>query len=83
MSHVLTISDETYHALETLAQRQGQTPESLIETWVTQQIPPDVERDPHTDPRYESFDEFFLGLGMTEDEIRAAEADAGNADANL
>ena len=83
MSHVLTVSDETYRTLETLAQQQGQTPETLIEAWVTQQRAPSGERDPHTDPRYENFDEFFLGLGMTEDEIRAAEAKAGNADAEL
>ena len=83
MSHVLTISDDTYHALETLAQQQGQTSETLITTWVTQQTAPGVERDPLTDPHYESFDEFFLGLGMTEDEIRAAEANAGNADADV
>jgi len=77
MSHVLTVSDETYHALETLAQQHGQTPETLIENWVTQQRAPDGERDPHTNPRYESFDEFFLGLGMSEDEIRATEAKSG------
>lgn len=83
MSHILTVSDETYRTLETLAQQHGQTPETLIEAWVTQQRAPDGERDPHTDPRYESFDEFFLGLGMTEDEIHAAEASAENADADL
>ena len=83
MSHILTISDDAYHALETLAQRQGQTPEALIETWGTQNTQPEQERDPHTNPQYESFDEFFLGLGMTEEEIRAAEANAGNADADV
>ena len=83
MSHVLTVSDETYRTLETLAQQQGQTPETLIEAWVTQQRAPSGERDPHTAPRYESFGEFFLSLGMTEDEIRAAEAKAGNTDADL
>lgn len=46
MSHAVTISDDAYHALETLAQRQGQTPETLIETWVTQNTPPDLERAP-------------------------------------
>jgi DNA/RNA-binding domain of Phe-tRNA-synthetase-like protein len=83
MSHVVTLSDAAFHTLEAIASEQGQTPEALIEAWAAQQAQTrrSADRDPHTDPHYENYEEFFRGLGMSEEEIRQAkEAAADNAD---
>lgn len=45
MSHTITISDETYETLVSVAAPLGQTPEALIEAWATH-VPPVEERDP-------------------------------------
>lgn len=41
MSHVITLSDQAYRALEEAGASAGQTPEALIEAWAAQ-----LERDP-------------------------------------
>jgi predicted transcriptional regulator len=38
MSHAVQVSDETYEAIETLAQRQGTTPEALAETLLRERL---------------------------------------------
>ena len=38
MSHVLHISDEMYRAIETLARRQGTTPEALAELLLSEHL---------------------------------------------
>ena len=45
MSHTITISDETYETLASVASALGETPEALIEAWATN-VPPAEERDP-------------------------------------
>ena len=78
MSHTLTISDRAYETLQTLASKQGKTLEAFIESWAEQQKPggPDTERDPFTNPRYQTFEEFFRGLGVSEERLRRLEAEA-------
>jgi hypothetical protein len=85
MSHTISLSEAAYQTLSTLANEQGTTPEALIEAWAAQQaqVHAESERDPYTDPRYQTFDEFFLGLGMTEDEIREAKLAAQASDADV
>jgi hypothetical protein len=38
MSHAVHVSDETYDAIETLAQQQGTTPEALAETLLRERL---------------------------------------------
>ena len=38
MSHAVKVSDETYEAIETLAQEQGITPEALAETLLRERL---------------------------------------------
>ncbi len=80
----LTISDRSYQKLQALAQKQGQTPEAFIESWVEQQEHEQREpgRDPYTNPRYYTTEEWFRHLGMTEEQIRRAAQEAqSDADA--
>lgn len=71
MSQQVTVSDETYQALAALAAERNQTPEELIDAWVVAQ-----ERDPHTEPFHQSFDEFFQELGMSPADVQQAKDDA-------
>lgn len=57
----LTISDQSYQKLQALAQEQGQTPETLIESWVT------AHGAQHQ--VYHSEEEFMQALGMSEERI--------------
>lgn len=86
MSHILTISDRAYQTLEALATQHGQTPEAFIETWVEQQEPvlQETGRNPYTDPRYQTFDEFFQELGVSQERLRRLEEEPeGEDNANL
>ena len=38
-----------------------------------------ADRDPITDPRYETFEEFFAGLGMSPDEIKTVQENAASS----
>ena len=38
MSHVLQVSDETYHTIESLARQQGTTPEALAEVLLRERL---------------------------------------------
>ena len=38
MSHVLTVSDETYRDIEALAQQRGTSPETLAETLLKERL---------------------------------------------
>ena len=82
MSQTLSISDEAYRTLCALASESGKTPEALIEAWVAA-AQAEAERDPYTDPRYQTFEEFFRALGMTAEEIRQARENAKAGDADL
>ncbi len=85
MSHALHISDEAYDTLTAVARERGQTPEAFIEAWAAEQAQAlaEADRDPHTDPRYETFEAFFRGLGMAEEEIQRAKQVAETEDADL
>jgi len=83
MGRVISISEEAYRALSALAGKQGSTVEALIEAWAAQQAKAEAERDPFTNPRYQTFEEFFLGLGMTKEEIQEAQAAARADDADV
>jgi hypothetical protein len=73
----LTISERAYQTIQQLASEQGQTPEAFIEAWAEQQARRhSSERDPYTNPRYQTFDEFFHELGMTDEEIADSKARA-------
>jgi hypothetical protein len=82
MSQILSISDEAYRKLLALANERGQTPEALIEAWIAA-FQAETSRDPYTDPRYQTFEEFFEELGMTSEEIRQAKEKAKTGDADL
>ena len=73
MSHTITISDQAYHALQTIAGARGQTAEALVEMWAAEQARLDTERDPNVSPRYYTADEFLRRLGVSDGDIRLAE----------
>lgn len=75
MSHALTISDTAYETLKRIAERQGQSPESVVEGWIAATSPGDNR------PRYETED-WFRHLGMSEEEIREARERADREDAD-
>ena len=66
------IPDEVYQQLRTLAEAQGQTPESLIEGWA-------AEHAAHHRTFY-SEEAFMRGLGMDEEDIAWVEAQPIEAD---
>ena len=73
MSHTIELSDRAYNILSALARQRGQSLEELLEALATHRA---ADRDPVRDPRYETFEEFFVGLGMSPDEIKAAQESA-------
>ncbi|HEY7351071.1 MAG TPA: hypothetical protein VH599_22370 [Ktedonobacterales bacterium] len=86
MSHTLTISDRAYETLQALASKQGKTLEAFLESWAEQHEPilQGVERNPYTDPRYQTFEEFFHELGVSEERLRRLEEEAeAEDDANV
>jgi transcriptional/translational regulatory protein YebC/TACO1 len=83
MAHTLTVSDEVYQHLLTLAQAQGKTPEGVIETLLSERGWREPGRDPNTNPRYYTTVEWFRHLGMTDEQIRrAAEEAEADSDAD-
>jgi hypothetical protein len=82
VSQTLSISDETYRILSTLASELGQSPEAFVETLIAE-AQAEATRDPYTDSRYQIFEEFFRALGMTPEEIRQARENAKAGDADL
>lgn len=72
MSHQVMISDKAYQAIATLAAERGQTPEELIEAWASVAL----QHDPHVEPHYQTFDEFFIELGMKPADIQQAQDNA-------
>lgn len=72
ISQTLTISDEVYQQLSVLAKAHGQTLEDALATLVHQAIHEEA-RDPLKEPRYQTFEEFFHDLGMTDEQIAAAQ----------
>ncbi|HEY7019823.1 MAG TPA: hypothetical protein VH349_01825 [Ktedonobacterales bacterium] len=79
MGHTIELSDRAYKILSALARQRGQSLEELLEALAAQRT---ADRDPVTDPRYETFEEFFQGLGMSPDEIKAAQESA-ESDADI
>jgi len=65
MGHTIELSEHAYQALEQTAQRQGQTPEALLEAL--------IDNASHQKKVYDDIDDFFRSLGVTEEELRAAE----------
>jgi hypothetical protein len=82
MSQTLSISDEAYRMLTALAHKRGQSPEAVVEVLIAE-ARAEAERDPYADPRYQSFEEFFRDLGMTEEDIQQAKENAKAGDADL
>jgi hypothetical protein len=80
MGHALEISQEAYVRLREAAERRGQTPEALVEAWTAQLANLDADRDPFGDPHYETFEESFLGLGMSDADIEMAKRSADDGD---
>lgn len=78
MGHTIEISEATYRTLLALAREQGQTPDAVIELLVTQQARAQATVDGvQADGRHHyTTDEWFRHLGMTEEEIRTAKAEA-------
>lgn len=77
MSQTLTISDEVYQQLSVLAEAHGQTLEDALATLVHQAVQEEA-RDPLKEPRYQTFEQFFHDLGMTDEQIAAAKQHASD-----
>lgn len=77
MSQTLTISDEVYQQLRTLAEAHGQTLEDALVSLVHQAVQEEA-RDPLKEPRHQTFEEFFHDLGMTDEQIAAAQKRASD-----
>jgi hypothetical protein len=73
MSHALTISDTAYESLKQIAERQGQSPEAIIEGWIA------ATNSGDNRPRYETED-WFRHLGVSEERIRKAREGAASED---
>jgi hypothetical protein len=73
MSHTIELSDRAYGILSALARQRGQSLDELLESLAAQRA---ADHNPATNPHYETFEEFFLGLGMTPDDIKAAQDSA-------
>jgi hypothetical protein len=71
MSQTLSISDETYRTLTILANERGQSPEVFVEALIAE-ARAEAERDPYTNPRYYTTEQWFRHLGADEDMIREA-----------
>lgn len=80
MSQTITISDEAYRTLRTIAGARGQTAEALIEAWAAVQARHVGARDPLLEPQYYTPDEFLRRLGMSDADIRLAEELAARDD---
>lgn len=74
MTHALTISEAAYETLKQLAEQQGQSPEAIVEGWISATSRGDR-------PRYETED-WFRHLGVSEERIRKARERAASEDAD-
>ena len=77
MAQTLTISDEVYQQLRAFAEAHGQTLEEALGTLVQQAVQEEA-RDPLKEPRYQTFEEFFHDLGMTDEQIATAKQHASD-----
>jgi hypothetical protein len=85
MSQTLSISDDAYRTLTVLANERGQSLEAFVEALIVE-AKAEAERDPYTNPRYYTTEEWFRHLGADDDMIREAiqlaeKDDDGDADA--
>jgi hypothetical protein len=85
MSQMLALSDEACKTLTILANERGQSPEAFVEAMIAA-AQAEAERDPYTNPRYYTTEEWFRHLGADDDMIREAmqlaeKDDDGDADA--
>jgi hypothetical protein len=67
MGHVITLSDEQYVTIARAAARQGTTPDAVLAELI------ESLRDPYTQPRYYSTDDFLRHLGASDEEIAELE----------
>jgi predicted transcriptional regulator len=65
----LTLSEQVYQRLQTLAQQRGQTPEDVIESLLTEQ----ETRQPQPE-MFSSLEEMMRASGMSEEDIAWVEA---------
>jgi hypothetical protein len=81
MSKTIELTDEQYQIIQHAAEQRGQTADTLLGEWIEEL------RDPYTNPRYFTEDEFLRHLGMTDEMIRQAEdiaaRDEGAEDADV
>ncbi len=75
MTHTLTISDDLYERLLSLAQEQGQTPEDLIAALITQA---EQQRFRPADYLSYSDEEWMRLLGMSDEDIAWMQAHAAS-----
>lgn len=68
----VTISERAYQHLLTLAQKQGQTPEEVLEALLG------AEDDPGT--VYNNLDDFFRSLGLSQEAIDRLNSQSDEAD---
>jgi hypothetical protein len=81
MSKSIELTDEQYQIIQHAAEQRGQTADKLLGQWI------EDLRDPYTNPRYFTEDEFLRHLGMSDEAIRQAEElathDEGDEDADV
>lgn len=82
MTHVIHISDEAYRQLKRIADESETAPAAIVEDLITSMANGPDGHERH----YYSLDNWFRHLGMTDEEIAEADAeaeaeDAANADA--
>lgn len=66
MSHVLELTDEQYHTIERAVAARGQTPDTLIASWIATLDEAPVE------PAYYETEDWFRHLGASEEQIEEA-----------
>jgi hypothetical protein len=66
--------------LQSLADAQGRTLAGLVEAWAVERAQAPIAP---AEQRYETFEEFFTNLGMSQEEIRQAQELAETEDADV
>lgn len=81
MGKIIELTDEQFKIISHAAEARGQTADSLL-SQIIEEL-----RDPYTDPRYLTEDEFLHHLGMDDEMIQKAEElaarDEGDGDADV
>ena len=81
MSKVIELTDDQYATVDKAAEARGQTTVAFLAQMIEEL------RDPYTTPRYFSEDEFLHHLGISDEQIRRAEAlgsdEDGSGDADI